>query len=180
MREITIDPIAQAEKPHENGWRELFTSLKPGMSVDEIVAAAEEQARWSVEITERYQDETEPGEVLAQSPRPGTPLLAGDRIGIGAPGYPSYRQILRALDLQPVDLLTAPDGHRGSALVVLRVGQRGPQGVGLGPEELLVVEQGHGCRRARCGVGLALEAAGREVLRRVVVVDLDEHFEVVC
>lgn len=31
----------------------------------------------------------------------------GDRVGIGAPGYPSYRQILRALDLQPVDLPTA-------------------------------------------------------------------------
>lgn len=31
----------------------------------------------------------------------------GDRVGIGAPGYPSYRQILRALDLRPVDLPTA-------------------------------------------------------------------------
>ncbi|MBD3663046.1 pyridoxal phosphate-dependent aminotransferase [Sulfitobacter aestuariivivens] len=31
----------------------------------------------------------------------------GDRVGIGAPGYPSYRQILRALDLVPVDLPTA-------------------------------------------------------------------------
>lgn len=31
----------------------------------------------------------------------------GDRVGIGAPGYPSYRQILRAMDLQPVDIPTA-------------------------------------------------------------------------
>ncbi|MEP2641619.1 aminotransferase class I/II-fold pyridoxal phosphate-dependent enzyme [Roseobacter sp.] len=31
----------------------------------------------------------------------------GDKVGIGAPGYPSYRQILRAMDLQPVDLPTA-------------------------------------------------------------------------
>ncbi|MDF1727852.1 MAG: aminotransferase class I/II-fold pyridoxal phosphate-dependent enzyme [Sulfitobacter sp.] len=30
----------------------------------------------------------------------------GDRVGIGAPGYPSYRQILRALDLAPVDIET--------------------------------------------------------------------------
>ena len=29
---------------------------------------------------------------------------AGQRVGIGAPGYPSYRQILKALDLQPVML----------------------------------------------------------------------------
>ena len=28
----------------------------------------------------------------------------GDRVGIGAPGYPSYRQILRALGMAPVDL----------------------------------------------------------------------------
>lgn len=31
----------------------------------------------------------------------------GDRVGIGAPGYPSYRQILKALALTPVDLQTS-------------------------------------------------------------------------
>ena len=36
---------------------------------------------------------------------------AGERVGIGAPGYPSYRQILRALDLEPVDIPTQP-GNR--------------------------------------------------------------------
>lgn len=32
---------------------------------------------------------------------------SGDRVGIGAPGYPSYRQILRALGLTAVDLPSA-------------------------------------------------------------------------
>ena len=32
---------------------------------------------------------------------------AGDRVGLGEPGYPSYRQILRALDLEPVGLPAA-------------------------------------------------------------------------
>ncbi|SFB81680.1 pyridoxal phosphate-dependent aminotransferase [Tropicimonas isoalkanivorans] len=32
---------------------------------------------------------------------------AGDRVGLGEPGYPSYRQILKALSLQPVGLQTA-------------------------------------------------------------------------
>lgn len=32
----------------------------------------------------------------------------GDRVAIGAPGYPSYRQILKALSLEPVDLPTSP------------------------------------------------------------------------
>lgn len=31
---------------------------------------------------------------------------AGDRVGLGEPGYPSYRQILKALSLQPVGLPT--------------------------------------------------------------------------
>ncbi|SDN30417.1 Aspartate/methionine/tyrosine aminotransferase [Lutimaribacter pacificus] len=36
---------------------------------------------------------------------------AGDRVGIGAPGYPSYRQILRALDLTPVMIETAAENR---------------------------------------------------------------------
>ncbi|WP_299636971.1 aminotransferase class I/II-fold pyridoxal phosphate-dependent enzyme [uncultured Ruegeria sp.] len=36
---------------------------------------------------------------------------SGDRVGIGAPGYPSYRQILSALGLVPVDLPTAPENR---------------------------------------------------------------------
>ncbi|MEX0308648.1 MAG: pyridoxal phosphate-dependent aminotransferase [Tateyamaria sp.] len=36
---------------------------------------------------------------------------SGDRVGIGAPGYPSYRQILTGLGLTPVDLPTTSD-HR--------------------------------------------------------------------
>ncbi|KUP92274.1 aspartate aminotransferase [Tritonibacter horizontis] len=36
---------------------------------------------------------------------------SGDRVGIGAPGYPSYRQILHALGMQPVDIETAPENR---------------------------------------------------------------------
>lgn len=36
---------------------------------------------------------------------------SGDRVGICAPGYPSYRQILTALGLVPVDLQTAPENR---------------------------------------------------------------------
>lgn len=36
---------------------------------------------------------------------------ANDRVGIGAPGYPSYRQILRALDLVPVDIETQAENR---------------------------------------------------------------------
>lgn len=36
---------------------------------------------------------------------------AGDRVALGEPGYPSYRQILRAMSLEPVGIQTAP-AHR--------------------------------------------------------------------
>ena len=36
---------------------------------------------------------------------------AGDRVAIGAPGYPSYRQIMRAMSLEPVTILTRME-HR--------------------------------------------------------------------
>nr|WP_111298054.1 aminotransferase class I/II-fold pyridoxal phosphate-dependent enzyme [Paracoccus saliphilus] len=34
---------------------------------------------------------------------------AGDRVAMGFPGYPSYRQILRAMSLEPVGILTRPE-----------------------------------------------------------------------
>ena len=59
-----------------------------------------------------------PDRVVVTSGSSGAFLLAftalfdsGDRVGIGAPGYPSYRQILKALGLVPIDIETAPE-HR--------------------------------------------------------------------
>ncbi|WP_370231811.1 pyridoxal phosphate-dependent aminotransferase [Cognatishimia sp.] len=36
---------------------------------------------------------------------------AGDTVAIGAPGYPSYRQILKALSLNPLDLPASPENR---------------------------------------------------------------------
>ncbi|MGY9046622.1 1-aminocyclopropane-1-carboxylate deaminase [Puniceibacterium antarcticum] len=36
---------------------------------------------------------------------------AGERVALGAPGYPSYRQILKALDLVPVEVQTAAENR---------------------------------------------------------------------
>ena len=36
---------------------------------------------------------------------------ARDRVVLGAPGYPSYRQILKAMDLVPVEVQTAPENR---------------------------------------------------------------------
>ena len=62
---------------------------------------------------EWYDVDLDPARVVITPGSSGAFILAftalfdtGDRVGIGAPGYPSYRQILKALDLTPVDIQT--------------------------------------------------------------------------
>ena len=70
-------------------------------------------ARW-------YGIDLDPGRVVVTSGSSAGFLLtftalfdAGNRVGVAAPGYPSYRQILKALSLDPVDILTDPKtGHK--------------------------------------------------------------------
>ena len=61
-----------------------------------------------------YGIDLNPERVIVTSGASGGFILAfnalfdsGDRVGIGAPGYPSYRQILKGLGLHPVDLPTS-------------------------------------------------------------------------
>lgn len=67
---------------------------------------------------EWYNVDLDPNRVVITSGSSGGFILAftalfdsGDRVGIGAPGYPSYRQILGALGMQPVDLPAAPENR---------------------------------------------------------------------
>lgn len=67
---------------------------------------------------EWYNVDLDPGRVVITPGSSGAFILAftalfdtGDRVGIGAPGYPSYRQILKALALKPVDLQTSPENR---------------------------------------------------------------------
>ena len=63
---------------------------------------------------EWYNVDLNPERVIVTSGASGGFILAfnalfdsGDRVGVGAPGYPSYRQILRGLGFEAVDLPTA-------------------------------------------------------------------------
>ena len=65
---------------------------------------------------ERYDVDLSPDRVIVTSGSSAAFLLAfsalfdaGDKVALGAPGYPSYRQILSALSLQPVDIETRPE-----------------------------------------------------------------------
>lgn len=76
------------------------------------------RARIAQMYGERYGIDLDPDRVVVTSGSSGGFILAfsalfdtGDRVGIGAPGYPSYRQILRALGMVPVDLETSPQNR---------------------------------------------------------------------
>ncbi|CUH52989.1 pyridoxal phosphate-dependent aminotransferase [Shimia marina] len=67
---------------------------------------------------EWYNVDLDPARVIVTPGSSGAFLLAfsalfdaGERVAIGAPGYPSYRQILKALSLQPLDVQTAPQNR---------------------------------------------------------------------
>lgn len=61
----------------------------------------------------RHNLDVNPDRVIVTSGASGAFLLAfsalfdaGDKVALGAPGYPSYRQILKALSLEPIDIPT--------------------------------------------------------------------------
>lgn len=65
-----------------------------------------------------YSLELDPARVIVTSGSSAAFLLAftalfdaGDRVALGEPGYPSYRQILRALSLEPVGLPTSEENR---------------------------------------------------------------------
>lgn len=76
------------------------------------------RARIAKMYGEWYNVDLDPARVVVTSGSSAGFLLAftalfdsGDRVGIGAPGYPSYRQILSALGMVPVDLPTAAENR---------------------------------------------------------------------
>ncbi|SMC40717.1 pyridoxal phosphate-dependent aminotransferase [Primorskyibacter flagellatus] len=67
---------------------------------------------------EWYNVDLDPARVVVTPGSSGAFLLAftalfdaGDRVALGKPGYPSYRQILRALELEPVEIETKPENR---------------------------------------------------------------------
>jgi len=65
-----------------------------------------------------YNVDLDPARVVVTAGSSGAFILAfsalfdaGQRVGLGAPGYPSYRQILRALSLEPVSIATSAENR---------------------------------------------------------------------
>ncbi|MFY0632608.1 MAG: aminotransferase class I/II-fold pyridoxal phosphate-dependent enzyme [Vannielia sp.] len=109
-------------------------------------------ARW-------YGVELNPERVIVTTGSSGAFLLAfsalfdaGEKVGLGAPGYPSYRQILRALSLHPVEI---------EARLATRM-QPAPEDVPEGLAGLILASPGNptGTILDRAALGALLERAG--------------------
>jgi len=76
---------------------------------------------------DRYGIDLDPERVVVTTGSSGAFLLAflasfdaGDRVGLATPAYPAYRNILRALDLEPVSLEAGPDERYQATVDLVR------------------------------------------------------------
>lgn len=106
-----------------------------------------------------YGVDLDPARVVVTSGSSGAFLLAftalfdgGDRVGLGEPGYPSYRQILKALDLVPVGIAARPQNRLQPVPADL---------AGLDLQGLIVASPGNptGTMLDRAALGALMEAS---------------------
>ena len=131
---IVMDMVAEAAKLEAEGRHIIHMEVgqpgsgAPAVAVEAVTAAMQSESlgytmalglpelrRGIAELYQRwYGVDLNPERVIVTSGSSGAFLLAftalfeaGDRVGLGEPGYPSYRQILKALSLEPVGIATS-------------------------------------------------------------------------
>jgi len=119
-RHIIHMEVGQPGTPAPEGARAALTDAMAQQSMGYTVALGLPELR--ARIARLYHDwyglDLNPDRVVITPGSSGGFILAftalfdaGDRVGIGAPGYPSYRQILRALNLVAVDIETTAENR---------------------------------------------------------------------
>ena len=105
-------PATPAPLGARNALRDSLNATAMGYTV--ALGLPELRGKISELYGEWYDVDLDPNRVVVTSGSSAGFLLSftslfdtGDRVGIGAPGYPSYRQILKALDLTAVDIPTS-------------------------------------------------------------------------
>ena len=105
-------PATPAPLGARNALRDSLNATAMGYTV--ALGLPELRGKISELYGEWYDVDLNPNRVIVTSGSSAGFLLSftslfdtGDRVGIGAPGYPSYRQILKALDLTAVDIPTS-------------------------------------------------------------------------
>jgi aspartate/methionine/tyrosine aminotransferase len=153
-RHIIHMEVGQPGTPAPAGARRALAAAMEAGALGYTVALGlpELRARIASHYRDWYGVDLDPARVVVTPGSSGAFILAftalfdaGARVGIGAPGYPSYRQILRALDLVAVDIETsaenrlqpAPDDLMGRDLAGLLVASpANPSGTMLDPSAL--------------------------------------------
>ena len=115
-RHIIHMEVGQPGTPAPAGARAALAGAMDGDALGYTVALGipELRARIASLYKDWYNLDLDPGRVVVTPGSSGAFILAftalfdaGDKVGLGEPGYPSYRQILRALDLEPVGIATS-------------------------------------------------------------------------
>ncbi|MFD1912938.1 pyridoxal phosphate-dependent aminotransferase [Halodurantibacterium flavum] len=157
-RHIIHMEVGQPGTPAPAAAREALTAAMARGPLGYTVALGLPELRAGIAALYKtwYGVDLDPARVVVTSGSSGAFLLAftalfdaGARVGLGEPGYPSYRQILRALSLSPVGIATSaanrlqptpadlPDGLDG--LIVASPGN--PSGTMLGHDALSALIQ---------------------------------------
>ncbi|WP_294623933.1 pyridoxal phosphate-dependent aminotransferase [uncultured Roseovarius sp.] len=119
-RHIIHMEVGQPGTPAPEGARDALAKAmgEDAMGYTVALGLPELRERIARLYGEWYDVDLNPERVVVTPGSSGAFILAftalfdtGDRVGIGAPGYPSYRQILKALDLVPVDIETAAENR---------------------------------------------------------------------
>ena len=119
-RHIIHMEVGQPGTPAPAGARAALAKAMEQGALGYTVALGlpELRARIARHYGEKYGLDLDPARVIVTAGSSGAFLLAftalfdaGDRVALGAPGYPSYRQILSALSLTPVDIETRPENR---------------------------------------------------------------------
>ncbi|MGX0903634.1 aspartate/methionine/tyrosine aminotransferase [Roseovarius sp. MBR-79] len=119
-RRIIHMEVGQPGTPAPAGARAALAAAMEAGALGYTVALGLPELR--ARIARHYRDwhgvDLDPARVVVTPGSSGAFILAftalfdaGARVGIGAPGYPSYRQILRALDLVAVDIETSAENR---------------------------------------------------------------------
>ncbi|MGD9919422.1 MAG: pyridoxal phosphate-dependent aminotransferase [Paenirhodobacter sp.] len=119
-RHIIHMEVGQPSTPAPAGARKALAAMLEKDALGYTVALGLPELRAGIAALYRrwYGVDLDPGRVVVTAGSSGAFLLAfsalfdaGDRVALGAPGYPSYRQILRAISVTPVDILTKPENR---------------------------------------------------------------------
>jgi len=157
-RHIIHMEVGQPSTPAPAGARKALAAMLEKDALGYTVALGLPELRRGIAALYRrwYGVDLNPERVVVTPGSSGAFLLAfsalfdaGDRVALGAPGYPSYRQILRAMSVTPVDILTQPENRYQpvpseipadvQGLIVASPGN--PSGTMLGRPELAALMQ---------------------------------------